>query len=214
MQRSLIRLKSILDQLEIDANAVDQANKQRKSHYYLQDQAMFDQKLFPIVSSSYYAYVQYTQKRLVHLQKLLSTKRMAFCAALMTELEEQISALITAIKSNNNRYHDSEYRLERRNRLKKQKIQATTKQTANHQKQAEAVLVSLQQLYTKLAEFKGFEYRLQDMLQLKQLELAKTKQHDTTSMQQEILTLQQRLERCRKAISDVEKQIKDSEKTR
>ena len=142
MERSLIRLKSILEQLEIDANAADQANKQRKSHYYLQDEAMFDEKLFPIVSSSYYAYVKYTQKRLDHLQKLLSTKHMEFCDALMAELEEQISALITAIKSNDSRHHDSEYRLDRRNRLNKQKTQAKAK----FKKQAKAVLMPSHQL--------------------------------------------------------------------
>lgn len=210
MESSLIRLKSILAQLEVDANAADQVNKKRKSHYYLQDEAMFDEKLFPINSSSYYAYVKYTQKRLDHLQKLLSTKHMEFCDALMAELEEQISSLITAIKSNDNRHHDSEYRLDRRNRLNKQKTQANAK----FKKQAKAVLMPSHQLYEKLAEFRGFERRLQDMLQIKELELAKTKKHDTSKMQLEILTLHQRLGRCRKAISDVEKQIEDSEKNR
>ncbi|WOH37631.1 primosomal replication protein PriC [Thalassotalea fonticola] len=214
MERSLCRLKSILDQLEIDANSVDQANKQRKSHYYLQDEAMFDEKLFPIVSSTYYAYVKYTQKRLEHLQKLLSTKHMEFCGALMAELEEQISSLITAIKSNDNRHNDSEYRLDRRNRLKKQKKPVTGKQTAKFKQQAKAVLVPSHQLYAKLAEFLGFERRLQDMLQVKELALAKTTKYNTATIQQEILTLQQRLGRCRKAISDVEKQIENSERTR
>ncbi|WNC71154.1 primosomal replication protein PriC [Thalassotalea psychrophila] len=212
MERSLTRLKSILDQLETDANAADQANKQRKSHYYLQDEAMFDEKLFPITSSSYYAYVKYTQKRLDHLQQLLNTKHRDFCDALMAELEEQISSLITAIKSNDSRHHDSEYRLDRRNRLNKQKTQAKAKHTAKFKNQAKAVLMSSHQLYAKLAEFQGFERRLQEMIRIKEHELAKTKKHDTATMQQEILTLHQRLGRCRKAISDVEKQIEDSEK--
>lgn len=199
MERSLTRLTSILDQLKIDANTADQENKQRKSHFYLQNKAMFDEKLFPIKSSSYYAHVKYTQKRLAHLQKLLSTKPTEFCVALMAELEQQISSLIIAIKSNDSRHNDSDYRLERSNRLKKQKTQV------------KAVLIPLDQLYAKLAEFQGFERRLQDMIQIKELELAKAKQDDMPTMQQEILTLHQRIGRCRKAISDVEKQIEDSE---
>ncbi|KGK00937.1 primosomal replication protein PriC [Thalassotalea sp. ND16A] len=208
MAQPLHRLKSILVQLAADANAADLKNKQRKSHYYLQDQSLFDEKLFPIASSTYYAYVMYTQKRLEHLQKLMNSNHAEFSDVLLSELEAQISALITAIKSNDNLHHDSEYRLDRRKRLNQQKS------LKKYKKAAKTAFAPSHQLYQKLAEYHGFERRLEIMLNDKEAALANTKKHDTSMMQQEVLTLHQRLGRCRRAISDLEKQIELSEKSR
>lgn len=207
MKKDVLRLKSVVEQLAQDAGAVDEANKQRKSNYYLQDQALFDEKLFPIASTSYYAYVKYTQQRIEHLEALLDTKQREFCKALLEQLVEQITALIKAIKANDSRYHDSQYRLDRRNRLHKQK-------TEKYKKAAKTVLMSSHQLHAKLAEYRGFERRLEEMIRTKDQQLKKSQKHDTNAMQLEVLTLHQRLGRCRRAINDIEKQIEFSEKSR
>lgn len=207
MKNDLSRLKSVVEQLAQDAGALDEANKQRKSNYYLQDQPLFDEKLFPIASASYYAYVKYTQQRIEHLEVLLQSKQKEFCDALLQQLEEQITALIKAIKANDSRYHDSQYRLDRRNRLNKQK-------TSKYKKAAKKVLMSSHQLHEKLSEYRGFERRLEEMIRVKDQQLKISKKHDTNAMQLEVLTLHQRLGRCRKAINDIEKQIEFSEKSR
>lgn len=205
---ALNRLDTLLQQLAIDAKQVDAQNKQDKSHYYLQDKPVFDEKLFPIVSANFSAYVKYAQSRVVHLKKLLTTNHDEFSDALMVQLEEQILSLITALKSNDSRHHDSEYQLNRRKRL------SAKKQSKVYQKAVKTIMMPSHQLHAKLAETHGFERRLQEMLSTKQMQLDNSKSQDTSALQMEVLTLHQRLGRCRKAISDIEKQIEISEKMR
>ncbi|TRX57238.1 primosomal replication protein PriC [Thalassomonas sp. M1454] len=205
---ALNRLESLLEQLAVDAKRVDAENKQQKSHYYLQDKPVFDEKLFPIVSANFIAYVKYAQERVQHLKKLLASNHNEFSDALMTQLEEQILSLITALKSNSSRHHDSEYQLNRRKRLSAQK------QAKVYQKAVKSITMPSHQLHAKLAETHGFERRLEEMLRIKQEQLQSSKNQDTNVLQMEVLTLHQRLGRCRKAISDIEKQIEMSEKMR
>ena len=215
MEQSLLRLQQLLVQLADDAKQADLANKNNKAHYYLHDQPLFDEKLFPIASASYKVYVSYAQKRLAHLQKLLSSNKSEVAEMMLQDLEEQVMALITAIKSNENRHHDGDYRLDRRNRLNKLKGKQKQQSTV-HQKAAAKVILPSQQLYQKLSEYHGFERRLLDMVQEKQdnLNRCKANSQNSKDTQQQLLALHQRLGRCRKAISDVEKQIEDSEKSR
>ena len=65
-----------------------------------------------------------------------------------------------------------------------------------------------QQLYSELSELKEFERRLEEMVADKQLQLnSYSGQKLRQEYQQQVLLTQQRLGRCRKAISDVEEQI-------
>lgn len=205
---AIVRLESLLDQLAIDAHKTDEGNKLRKSHYYLHDKPLFDNKLFPIESANFFAYVKYTQKRLQHLKLLIDKKQFDFTDALFAELESQILSLITAIKSNESRYHDSDYRLDRRHRL------SAKKNNKKYQAVAKHLLMPSHQLHEKMAETRGFERRLMQMIDDKQALLNSSKLKDTSNLQMEVLTLHQRLGRCRKAISDIEKQIEFSEKKR
>ncbi len=207
-QDAISRLATLLSQLSVDAKHIDAINKQKKSHYYLKYEPMFDEKLFPIVSSDYIDYVKYAQQRLTHLQKLLKNKQDEFSDALLQELESQIVSLITAIKANQSRHNDSEYRLDRRKRLQGQR------QTKQFKKQTKSILQPVNQIYAKLNETRGFELRLMQMLTDKELELKQCKAKDSSRLQMEVLTLHQRLGRCRKAITDIEKQIELSEKRR
>lgn len=210
-KNALIRLGSLLTQLAADASDIDTANKQKKSHYYLQDRPLFDDKLFPIASSSYVAYVKYAQQRLTHLNKLLETDHNDFSDVMFSQLEEQTLSLITAIKSNDSRHHDGDYRLDRRNRLNAQKHK---KQPNNYKNMAKAIMVPSHQLHAKLAEVIGFERRLEEMIRIKELELSNKRVKDTSALQLEVLTLHQRLGRCRKAKSEIEREIELSEKSR
>lgn len=205
---ALNRLSILLEQLSVDAQQVDALNKQKKSHYYLKNEGMFDEKLFPIVSSLYIDYVKYTQQRIKHLSILLQKQQTEFSDALLHEIEAQTVSLITAIKSNQSRHNDSEYRLDRRKRIQAKNT------VIKFKKQTKTLLQPVNQLYAKLNETKGFERRLAQMLKDKEIELAHCKPKDNSKVQMEVLTLHQRLGRCRKAISDIEKQIEFSEKKR
>ena len=216
MQSSLLRLASLLEKLAIDANKLDAANANKKSHYYHQDTAIFDEKLFPIHSAKYIAYVKFLQQRNTQLQKLVENTDKQMIDVLFEQLQEQVMAVVNALKANENLHNDSEYRLNRRHRLNaknKTSNKSASADTNNYGKKlAKAIMASSQQLHQKLAEYKGFESRLQEMLLSKESELHRDKKN-STRLQQELLALHQRLGRCRKAISEVEKQILDA-KTR
>ncbi|WP_371377280.1 primosomal replication protein PriC [Thalassotalea aquiviva] len=206
--QALERLEQLLLQLNDDAKTVDQENKQKKSHYYLQQDSLFDQKLFPIVSSNYADYVQYTLKQLTQLKRLEQSNKTILESSLLETLDQQISSLITAIKSNSARHHDSDYRLQRRYRLQAQKQVQQNK----YQHIAKGLMKGSHQLHAKLAETRGFEKRLMQMLFDKETELNQCKANQQSELQQQVLILHQRLGRCRKAISQLERELELAEK--
>ena len=143
--------------------------------------------------------------------KLFSSGAEDLSDVMFTQLEEQILSLITAIKSNETRHHDSDYRLDRRKRLNAQKHK---KKPTDYKQLAKAMMVPSHQLHAKLAEVIGFERRLEEMIRIKELELSNKRVKDTSVLQLEVLTLHQRLGRCRKAKSEIEREIELSEKSR
>jgi len=100
----------------------------------------------------------------------------------------------------------------------KKKIRANTakknqtKLNAQYNNVAKAVLLSSHQLYQKLNEHHEFERRLMDMVQTRQQELTQCRASQSTKLSQEVLALHQRLGRCRKAISAIEREIELAEK--
>ena len=76
---------------------------------------------------------------------------------------------------------------------------------------AKKIMTSSHELYKKLSEYHEFERRLVAMLNEKNLQINKT--NNTQQHTQDILTLHQRLGRCRQAISKVEREIEINEKS-
>lgn len=69
---------------------------------------------------------------------------------------------------------------------------------------------SSQELYAELSKLQEFERRLTEMVAEKQHQLASySGQKLKTDYQQQVLTTQQRLGRCRKALSELEEQIQE-----
>ncbi|QDP00633.1 primosomal replication protein PriC [Thalassotalea sp. PS06] len=201
MQSQIKRLQQLVEQLIIDAKAADQKNKQRKSHYYLQRQALFDDRLFTKSFDTYSGYIPGIQQKLIHLDKLLAKGQQSLSYTLLEQLQQQISALITAIKANDSRHQDSDYRLNRRHRISQKRMKNFT----------ERVMQPTRALYEKLSEYQGFEKRLEQMLFDEQAKLNKAATQDS-ELQQKVLTLHQRLGRCRQAIAKIETQIEQQEK--
>ncbi|MDN3653183.1 primosomal replication protein [Thalassotalea ponticola] len=206
-QQAWQKLSSIISELEQQATAVDQANEKRKQHYYLQESPLFSETTFPISSNRLRPYVVYVQKQLKHVQHLLSNNQQQLADALLIQIEQQVSAIIVAIKSDQNRHRDSDYRLQRnKRRNQQQQAEDSNKQLAKR------VMLSAHQLHTKLVEYRGFESRLELMIKDHEKKLARAQGNDKTTEQQKIFALHQRLGRCRRAINDVERQIEESDK--
>ncbi|WP_394173973.1 primosomal replication protein PriC [Thalassotalea litorea] len=201
MRVEIQRLHQLLERLVDDAKVADERNKNRKSHYYLQRQALFDDRLFNRSFDNYSDYLPGIRRKLDQLQTLLDNKQQELGFSLLEQLQHQISSLITAIKANESRHQDSEYRLQRRKRL-------STKQV---KKVAQTLIQPTQQLYQKLAEYQGFEKRLEQMLFDEQDKLNRASKQDA-GLQQTVLTLHQRLGRCRQAIARLESDIERQEK--
>ena len=72
--------------------------------------------------------------------------------------------------------------------------------------------MSSHQLYQKLTEHHEFERRLMDMLSEKERQRLESKKHESEKLSVEVLTLHQRLGRCRKAISAIQREIELAEK--
>ncbi|TKB44682.1 primosomal replication protein PriC [Thalassotalea mangrovi] len=196
MRPQIQRLQQLLEQLVLDAKAVDEQNRHRRSHYYLQQQALFDDKLFNRSYDTYSGYIPEIQKKLNHLQTLLDHSQQDLAYSLLEQLQLQISSLITAIKANDSRHRDSDYRLQRRQRISSQKARSITAQ----------IIRPSRELYEKLAEYQGFEKRLEQMLFDAQDEL-KRAPAQSSELQTKVLTLHQRLGRCRQAIAKLEVEI-------
>lgn len=146
-------------------------------------QNWFDSALFSCRSPHLTDYVSEAQRNLRHLQD----SRLSNIAKqrLVQRLSEQTSALTRAFRNVETR----------RKPTSKGKLKAVVQQ----------ISASSQQLYQQLSDTQEFERRLQDMISLANRE-------NSTDALQRSLALHARLGRCRKALSDIERQIQDLER--
>jgi primosomal replication protein N'' len=91
---------------------------------------------------------------------------------------------------------------------------AQLNQTDKYNKMAKSVLLSSHQLYQQLTEHHEFERRLKDMITEREQERTRSKSANIDKLSQEVLALHQRLGRCRKAISAIERNIEQAEKSK
>jgi primosomal replication protein N'' len=147
-------------------------------------QNWFDSALFSSRSPSLTDYVMEAQRNLQHLQKhsLSAAAKMR----LVQRLSEQTAALMQA-------FRNVDVRRKRAN--KAAKVTAIVQQISTNS----------QQLYQQLSDIQEFERRLLDMITLA------SREHAADAVPR-TLALHARLGRCRKALSEVERQIQDLER--
>ena len=194
------RFKVLLEHLSTQATEVDHKNAHSKAHRLLADNALFSDDLFSTYSDKFYPYVKEVERKVDELSRLITHDKKEFAFNQLPKLEQQISSLVTALNANQSMHNEAQHRL---NAFKNKR----------YKKAAQNVMQSSHELHKKLAETHEFERRLAQMIV--EREQQRTNNNHSKAQQklsQEILTLHQRLGRCRQAISKIEFQIEFSEK--
>jgi len=209
---SLDRLSTLLATLHTKAKQTDITNQNIKSHRLIENNNLFSTGLFISQSDRFLPYVEEVQHRLTKLSRLLSTNKTDLSILLLQQIEQQITAISTALNANITMHQAAKLSF---HAFKKVKIKkANVKQEESNKKLAKNIMLSSHQLYQKLSEHHEFERRLMDMVAERELQRMKSSAKNSTKISAEVLALHQRLGRCRRAISAIERDIKHSEKIR
>lgn len=199
MQLAITKIQTILEQLAIQAAEIDEANKHSKSHRIIQDNDIFSEALFSTHSDLFVPYVMEIKSKTYELARLLSAQKNALAHNRLQIIEQQISALRTALNSNQTIHKEADQRLAA---IKAQR----------YKKAAQAVMQSSHNLHKKLEETVEFERRLLVMVQEREQQRQQATAKQSTRLSEEILALHQRLGRCRQAISKLEREIAQTKK--
>jgi len=209
---SIDRLSTLLADLYASAQKTDIANEHIKSHRLIENNNLFSTGLFICQSDRFLPYIEEVQNRLTKLSRLLSTDKTELSILLLQQIEQQIPAISTALNANITMHKAAKLSF---NAFKKVKIKkAKAKQQLSNKKFAQNIMLSSNQLYQKLSEHYEFERRLMDMVAERELQRMKSSANASQKISVEVLALHQRLGRCRRAISTIERDIEQIEKTR
>jgi primosomal replication protein N'' len=201
MQLPLDRITAVLDDLTEQAKIIDAENQQTKSHYLLKDKDIFSEALFATNSDKIQPYVEEVRGKTIELSRLLLNGKKELSQNRLQCIEQQISAILNAIRSNKGIHQEAQYRL-------------TAINARRYKKAAKQLFKSSQALYQQLSEHHEFERRLLAMLNERELLRKSTTPSKAKKLSEEVLALHQRLGRCRQAISKIERQIEVAEKPR
>ena len=207
---SIERLTKILMRLSIEAKQIDAQNAQNKSHQLIENNDLFSPSLFFSRSDRYLPYVEEVKQRLVEFSRLVATNKVALSKVLLSQLEQQISAISNALHANSAIHHAAKLSFDANKKVIIKRAKA--KQANKFRDMAKSLVLNSQQLYQKLSEHHEFERRLNEMLLDKEQQRLTCKQHENEKLSIDVLTLHQRLGRCRKAISIIERDIERAEK--
>ena len=207
---SIERLTDILMRLAVQAKQIDTNNTQNKSHRLIENNNLFSPALFFSQSDRYLPYVQEVERRLAEFTRLIAANKIELSRALLAHLEQQISAISNALQANSTIHQAAKLSFDANKKVKIKKAKA--KQVNKYRDLTKQLVLSSHQLYQKLSEHHEFERRLMDMLIEKERQRLGCKKHEGEKLSIEVLTLHQRLGRCRKAISIIERDIGLAEK--
>jgi primosomal replication protein N'' len=196
--------------LALEAKQIDAQNTQNKSHRLIENNNLFSPTLFFSQSDRYLPYVEEIQRRLTEFRRLVSANKIELSKALLEHLEQQISAISNALQANSTIHQAAKLSFDANKKVRIKKAKA--KQITKYRDIANKLVLSSHQLYQKLTEHHEFERRLMDMLTEKERQRLECKKHESDKLSVEVLTLHQRLGRCRKAISIIERDIELAEK--
>ena len=207
---SIERLSLLLKTLDVKAKQTDARNSKVKAHRLLENNNLFSATLFSSQSDQFQPYIREVQRRVAEFSRLVNANQIELSKMLLLQIEQQIAAISTALKANEVMHQAAELSFDANNkvRIKKAKI----KQAHKYQELTKKVMHSSHQLYQKLAEHHEFERRLMDMVAERELSRATCKSEQSAKLSTEVLALHQRLGRCRKAISTIERDIELAEK--
>ena len=207
---SIERVTEVLKHLAIEAKQIDTKNTQNKSHRLIENNNLFSPTLFFSQSDRYLPYVEEIERRLAEFTRLVATNKIELSTALLTHLEQQISAISNALQANSTIHQAAKISFDANKKIRIKKAKA--KQVNTYRELAKKLVLSSHQLYQKLTEHHEFERRLMDMLSEKERQRLESKKHESEKLSVEVLTLHQRLGRCRKAISAIQREIELAEK--
>jgi primosomal replication protein N'' len=212
------RLSILLEHLSVQAKETDQSNSKQKSHQLIENNNLFSQHLFTTQSDKVFLYVEEVKKRLNEFSRLNTLgedniNKAELAKSSLLQIEQQISALMNAIQANEAMHQAAQASFNARKNVRIKSAQANKlKQTENYNKVAKSVLLSSHQLYQQLSEHHEFERRLKNMVTEREQQRNRATNVNIDKLSQEVLALHQRLGRCRKAISSIEKNIEQFEK--
>lgn len=212
------RLSMLIEHLSVQAKQTDQLNSKHKSHRLVENNDLFSRHLFTTESDKIYLYVEEVKKRLSEFSRLYrssvgNTNKAEFAKSSLLHIEQQITALMNAIQANPAMHQAAQANFEARKKVRIKSAQvAQLKQNDKYSKMAKSVLLSSYQLYQQLSEHHEFERRLIEMITDREQQRMRSKGANTDILSQEVLALHQRLGRCRKAISSIERNIEKAEK--
>lgn len=214
------RLSELLEHLFLQAKKTDHLNSNQKSHRLIENNNLFSQHLFTTESDKISLYVEEVKKRLNEFSRLYSLSgdninKAEFAKSSLLQIEQQISALMNAIQANETMHQAAQASFNAKKNVRRKSAQAAQlNQTNKYNKMAKSVLLSSHQLYQQLTEHHEFERRLEDMITEREQERTRSKSANIDKLSQEVLALHQRLGRCRKAISAIERNIEQAEKSK
>lgn len=217
---AISRLSTLLEHISAQAKQTDQLNSKQKSHRLIENNNLFSQHLFSTESDKIFIYVEEVKKRLNEFSRLYalsgdSINKAEFAKSSLQRIEQQISALMNAIQANQTMHQAAQASFDARKNVRVKAAKAAQlKQNDVYNKMAKSVLLSSHQLYQQLSEHHEFEKRLRDMITDREQQRIRSKSVNTDKLSQEVLALHQRLGRCRKAISSIERNIEQAEKTK
>jgi len=215
---AITRLSTLIGDLNQQAIAIDKLNTCNKSHWLIENNNLFSSVLFKTQSDCFVPYVTETKKRLEELSRLLqttlaNTNKEEIAKESLAQIEQQIAAIMNALQANQSMHQAAQLSFDTKKRVRAKAAKARqSKANEQYSKLAKTVLLNSHQLYQQLNEHHEFERRLMDMVQTRQQQLNHCKANQSSKLSQEVLALHQRLGRCRKAISTIERNIELSEK--
>ena len=209
-QSDIRRLSTLLSSLHDKSCYLDEINSQNKSHRLIENNNLFSDHLFSAQSDKLSDYSTEIKKKLIDFSKLYSKDdrcevKIGLAKAALAHIEQQLSALLIAIKSNSVIHKAAKINDHATNSVRKKYFNNINMQNSTHKKLAKTILHSSHQLHTKLTEHQEFERRLINMISEREKHLQKN--NSSASLNNEVLALHQRLGRCRKAIYVIEVDI-------
>lgn len=204
----LDRLSALLTQLATKAAQIDKKNASEKVHRLIENNNLFSPGLFVSQSDRFGPYIEEVQRKLPEFSRLKHLGKNEFSTQLLQQIEQQIAAISTALHANSTLHQAAKLSFDAHHKvkIKKSKVQNKYKDIAKK------LVLSSHQLYQKLNEHHEFERRLMDMVTERESQRMKCKAKDSAKLSTEVLALHQRLGRCRKAISTIERDIELAEK--
>jgi len=202
-ESNINRLLTIVQQIRQQAKSTDANNAKHKAHKLIENNPLFSISLFSTDSDCFQSYVDEVEKKIHSLSRLVHAEHNELAAMALEKIELQIQAIMTALNANKTMHDDAQVHLQ---------AKISSIKARQFKKAVQNVIQTSQELYQKLSQHNEFERRLMNMLSEQESILSNCKDNQRQDLSQKVLVIHQRLGRCRKAISLIERDIEFAEK--